>query len=84
MWFRRRKPLRNPSSTRLALRIDSRPKGGPKRNARLDHVPGESNFEAQTKEKIYISEFGVGLTTMSSMANTIASRAAAAEARHGL
>ena len=50
-------------------------KHGPKKKACLDHVPGESNFEAQTKN-------GVGLT--SSMASTIASRAAAAEARHGL
>ena len=55
-------------------------KHGSKRKARLDHVPGESNFEAQTKK----FKFGVGLTTMSSMASTTASRAAAAEAKHGL
>jgi len=46
-----------------------RPKRGPRRKARLERGPGESNFEEQTKNN-----------NPRSMASTTASRAAPAEA----
>ena len=61
---------------------------GPQATARSQNKnspgPRARRVKFRSTDKTNISKFGVGLTTMSSMASMTASRAAAAEARHGL